>query len=499
LRQWASLNSGIRVYLEGFRVLPYGEVGNDWLRLDQDVTRRGGRFELDPLLSGLGDQLDAMRSLKQREYVLRLMPFRNFFGAVFLTEEGGRFLRTLVNREGFVPDRHFETLVSLVRRGTDLVQRARALASFQLSQQAAAQAEAEKAARRSRGQRQQNNSSIGQRPADEELGNSKPDSAAGNSNENAPGASGTADDRDNQNSEDSAEEETLELDERSGRSRGSGARLLAAIDELREILQAESGSNEITGPVADALDEVESAAIHLLEDTSLLRVLASVGSQLAAFNHEAAHLLPTARAAEAALSPQQGQRWSAEAVRARKAVADLVRSLERQSAYLVDVVSTDARRRRRRLPLRDSVDLAARTVLGTAAAADITMVNEVPDDLRAPPMFQAELLAVLTNLLTNAVKAAGQGGIVRARGRALSSEETELILENTGVAVDPANGENWFVPYASTNTSVNPSLGQGMGLGLPITRDLLAEYGGRIRFTEPAAGFSTAVQVVFVE
>ena len=501
IRQWADLNSGIRIYLEGFRVLPYGEPGNDWLRLDQDYTRRGGRFELDPLLSAPGDQLSAMRSLRQRDYTLRLLPFRNFFGAVFITEEGGRSLRTLVNREGFVPDKHFETLVSIVRLGTDLVQRARALASFELSQELAARAEAEKAAKRSTRQRQQDYSGDSRPPG----GFPEPlqpelDPADGNGDKHSPDASDTAVSSGDDGDEGSSQAgEGLESDEVLGRPRGSGARLVAAIEELREILEADNDSSEIPGSVVEALDEVESAAIRLLEDTSLLRVLASVGSQLAAFNHEVAHLLPAARAAEAALSPRQGQRWSPDAVKARKAVADLVRSLERQSAYLVDVVSTDARRRQRRLPLRENVELAARTVVGATAAADIAVVNDVPADLRVPPMFHAELLAVLTNLLTNAVKAAGQGGVIRARGRNLSRDETELTLENTGVAVDPVDGERWFVPYASTSTSVDPSLGQGMGLGLPITRDLLAEYGGRIQFTEPASGFSTAVQVVFVE
>src|SRR5207248_11753204 len=34
--------SGVRVYVEGFRILPYGEPGNDWLSLDADYARRSG-------------------------------------------------------------------------------------------------------------------------------------------------------------------------------------------------------------------------------------------------------------------------------------------------------------------------------------------------------------------------------------------------------------------------------------------------------------------------
>ena len=114
-------------------------------------------------------------------------------------------------------------------------------------------------------------------------------------------------------------------------------------------------------------------------------------------------------------------------------------------------------------------------------------------------MFPAELDTVLINLLTNAVKAAGQGGVVRARAVVLRQTIVQLTVENTGISVTPNDGERWFVPYASTSLSTDPALGQGMGLGLPITRDLLAEYGGRIRFVEPAAGFTTSVQVTLVE
>ena len=45
-RTWASHASGVRVYLEGFRVLPYGEPKDDWLSIDADYTRRPRQFEI---------------------------------------------------------------------------------------------------------------------------------------------------------------------------------------------------------------------------------------------------------------------------------------------------------------------------------------------------------------------------------------------------------------------------------------------------------------------
>ena len=38
-------------------------------------------------------------------------------------------------------------------------------------------------------------------------------------------------------------------------------------------------------------------------------------------------------------------------------------------------------------------------------------------------------------------------------------------------------------------------LGQGLGLGLTITRNLLENYGAFVKFVEPDSSFATAVEV----
>ena len=101
---------------------------------------------------------------------------------------------------------------------------------------------------------------------------------------------------------------------------------------------------------------------------------------------------------------------------------------------------------------------------------------------------------MFTNLLSNAIKAAGRNGIVQATGEA-SEERTEITIQNTGVAVELKEAEQWFDPYRSTTATVNPALGQGMGLGLTITRAMLAEYRGTIAFVKPEPAFKTAIQV----
>ena len=63
------------------------------------------------------------------------VPSNNYFGAIFLTQERCPNLRVLVNREGFIPEGGFDTLVQLVRAGIDLCTRTRAAALFEQREQ----------------------------------------------------------------------------------------------------------------------------------------------------------------------------------------------------------------------------------------------------------------------------------------------------------------------------------------------------------------------------
>lgn len=506
---WTELNSGIRIYLEGFRVLPYGEPRNDWLSLDSDYTKRTGRYQIDPLLAGPSDSLSALRSLAARDVSLRLLANRAFFGAVFLTESGLGGLRTLVNREGFVPDEAYDRLVGIVGIGMRLLQRARALASLSLARYAAEQLTEQRrreAAALGLGQGVEEKDPSGSR------GDSEDDPIAGSDapDDGDEGVDLGGDARDEPNGDDTMGDS--EIDEESddkawtvlgGDSavRGSAARLFAALEELRMALDLPVRAEQRTvaaTPLTHALASVEEAADLLAEDSSLLRVLASIGAQLSAFTHEVAQLVPAAVAAERALAPISGRRWPPEAVEARRTVAEIRRSLERQASYLVDVASTEGRRRRSRQNIAAAVNVAFLGFQGSATARQVELVNGVDGDFRTPPVFRAELQAVLTNLLSNAIKTAGSPGRVEVSGADVP-DGIRLVVQNTGVAVEPGEAEQWFVPYASTTANVDPVLGQGMGLGLPITRDLVSEYGGTVRFVHPATGFATAVEVVLPE
>jgi len=434
-RAWLGRSSGIRVYMEGFRVLPYGEPKDDWLSIDADYRRRQKSL---PHLSGLdfaGDATD------ENEGLLSLGNSA-YFGAVFLNTEDSPGLRMLINREGFVPEGGYDALVNILRTAIHLSTRVRA-----------ASRQAEREERRE------------------------------NRRENAAASVGASrlDLR-----------KAVEVSVRRAGELATEARRLAA-----------------AGDFAAAKDRIEQAAAEysagsdtsqrLMTEGAILRVLASVGTQMAAFVHEINGLLGSALALERAVESLRDDSDLPATARKKlsqllRAIGDLRRAVERQASYLTDVVSPDARRRRSRQMLSNRFEAGKRLVEAAAERQSIMIENEIPEDLKSPPMFPAELTLVFSNLLTNAVKAARANGRVRAVGN-MTDDGVVIRVENSGKVVNPDAGERWFRPFESTTTETDPVLGQGMGMGLPITRNILEEYGASIKFVRPSKGYATALEI----
>jgi signal transduction histidine kinase len=462
LLNWSRQTSGVRVYMEGFRVLPYGDLGDDWLQLNAKYSRRS--WPTDDVFAGMVED-EAIEGEAAGDWQLLVQANNSYTGAVFLTQEDAPGLRMLVNREGFVSEEAYDTMVKIVERGIDLLIRTRAAASLE-------------ARKREREQREQRR-------------NASPPPVVPVSPVPPPvpvapvPVSGEA--------PTSLADATTKATEifREARQLIATAADPALINQRLEFAQA-------------AISQVVTAADRVRDSAAMLRVLASLGTQMAGFVHEIRGLLGTATAVHEAIERLRTDRSLPRDVRLRlgevnHSLGDLRRQIERQAAYLVDLTATDARRRRTRMKLAERFDAAARLASLAADRRGISVRNEVPATLKSPPMFPAELTTVLSNLLSNAVKAGGEGGTIHATGELRSDGGVTILVENTGVAVDLADAERWFLPFESTTAEMDSSLGYGMGLGLTITRDMLEQYGATVRFVPPGRGFATAVEVRFPE
>lgn len=363
----------------------------------------------------------------------------------------------LVNREGFVPEGGFDHLVLLVRMGIDLCTRVHASASYH-----------QRKARKDQRRKTQTDADQDQTPS------------------------------------------------RDGPSASSASSLRASLQTTRDVVAkarahvlSTAGGEDATvlvetlGKALKDLKTQTEQADDMITEQALLRVLASVGTQMSAFVHEIRALLGASQAVEHALESivsdaDLRREQKRELKKVLRAIGDLRRGLEREASYLTDIVTPDARRRRSRQRIFERFDVASRLVAHTAERRGIRIDNEIPDPIKSPPMFPAELTAVFTNLLSNAVKAAGNDGRIQAVAHRDADGATHVIVQNTGVAVDLEQAEVWFRPFESTTAAVDPVLGQGMGLGLPITRRMLDDYGAEIRFIRPLdKSFATAIQITF--
>jgi signal transduction histidine kinase len=423
-RDFVSLASGVRVFMEGFRVAPYGEQGNDWLTLDRQYARRNPRLNLD---------LPSLPVAAVRNEGLRGLPNNAYVGAVFLTHAGVPGLEMLVNREGFVPSPKFDLVTRTVRTSIDLLTRMRA--SYGVAE--------------------------GSRNVSREAG--------------------------------------VVLLSAEHRIRDG---LIEASGQARELRTAVAGSglgdiDDRAAELALGLEALSELATQAIADRSLLRIVAAVGTQMAAFVHETQGLVGAAqsvmRALELLADAHPDQRGDLASI--RQSVQDVAQRIDNQASYLSEVTTVSVRRRRQRLKVADRLESAVSLVGAAAARQRITLSQTIEDNLRTVPMYPAELTVILSNLLTNAVKAAGEDGRVDVIGTR-DSVGLQIIIRNTGAAVDAADGEQWFRPFASTTVeTIDPLLGQGMGLGLPITRSIVEDYKGTVRFVKPPRRWATAVEL----
>lgn len=98
-------------------------------------------------------------------------------------------------------------------------------------------------------------------------------------------------------------------------------------------------------------------------------------------------------------------------------------------------------------------------------------------DYRIPLMMidAARLKQVLINLIMNAVQAMEEGGVLTLRTVSVDDRVCEIIVSDTGHGISGDNLEKVFEPFFTTKRS-----GEGTGLGLYVTREIVKSLGGSI-------------------
>ncbi len=129
--------------------------------------------------------------------------------------------------------------------------------------------------------------------------------------------------------------------------------------------------------------------------------------------------------------------------------------------------------------IRRLVHLCVRQSDAVAQAAEIALSIDLPDGL---PLVQADerrLQQVLNHLLSNAIKFTHAGGIVSIGASVTPGVGLTLFVRDTGIGIPPDELERVFEPFTQVDGDLSRRF-QGAGLGLYMSRALVAGHGGEL-------------------
>jgi len=140
-----------------------------------------------------------------------------------------------------------------------------------------------------------------------------------------------------------------------------------------------------------------------------------------------------------------------------------------------------------RLNLRDSTPkgVVEEALMLVRIPPEVKVLREVDDNPKVM-LDEEKMVRVLVNVIHNAVEAMPQGGELSIRSRELGGK-LELSVEDTGAGMPPEVLARIWTPFSTTKA-------KGMGLGLPMAKQIVEAHEGKIEVTS-AVGRGTRVLV----
>ncbi len=277
--------------------------------------------------------------------------------------------------------------------------------------------------------------------------------------------------------------------------------VMSIINEL-DTHQAAGKDATKQNDLSERIFALGQTAQELLDENSLLRILASMGLAIAEFTHEIRHILAAIFANMARLEPLLIRHEQAQD--ATDSMKLGLSSLRSYTHYFDAAISDNVFRELQPLELRDVVHAFLSVVEPALERDHIHVHGPIFDgyDLFTRPMHKSEWASILFNLFTNAVKAirrAGREGKLSLAGGRID-DMIFLDFSDNGDGIPEEYCDRIFNAFFTTSSAPTAYASEseqliGTGLGLKIVKDIVEALEGEITLTAPPAGYSTCFRI----
>jgi signal transduction histidine kinase len=259
------------------------------------------------------------------------------------------------------------------------------------------------------------------------------------------------------------------------------ARLLKRIGDYLGGLNAalKQQQAELEARIAERTRALQEAQAHVLHQEKM----ASFGLLAAGIAHEVGNPLTSVSSLVQILQRRQSDPYTLDKLALVNGQLQRIRTTLRE---LVEF-SRPACDERTRVALGDILAEALNIAKYYKRTRGRIMPPQLPADL--PPLYgvRDQLVQVFLNLVLNAMDAVDRDGSIELCVAHLR-DSVEVTVCDNGCGIIPADAGRLFQPYFTTKK-------HGTGLGLFVTRMLLAEHGGSVSF-ESSPGRGTVFRVV---
>ena len=441
---------GIRVFVDGFRIYPYGEADEDWLEIDRKMAKSWG--SVDSALVNLANSLE----LDPSRAMLEHPRYRNIVGRVYIQSNQADF-EIKIDREGFIQNETFNQLVEMLKLSIQWA--ALWYGKYRLD-------------------RERDELMRIRREMDDIVAH-LPDSERVSRESDISKAIWIVK---------SESKEGLEFLPEDKKEKAN-----ARIDMASKYIEKRIESTEVFSAMLSA---VASSGTYFMNFAHEIKTLTYELDRHANTIDRLRMAIPSSKRPEFERLSQDIRRTSDR--------------LDKQIKLFGVLGKTVSDLEKKNIDLKREVEEVVGGFQFLKEKFKFRFEIDIPNSLRTPPMLESELYSIVVNLVSNAVKAviAGNGSRIAIVGESIDrgvsisvfDDGIGLSKEYWDVVFEPMTADPEKKLYNGLQTRIKDDelgkIGRGTGLGLAIVKGIVDRYGGSVMFVDPGPNWKTEIEVI---